>query len=86
MATGYRQFRTKAEAEQAIADMEARAVNYERHAKRHPAPSKSPAGKAAADFRTEAERIRSLIPSLPDVPAGCGYCHGLTEACPACFE
>lgn len=60
------QFKTKAEAQQVIKGLEQRATEYEAHAKRHPAPSKSPAGMRAVGFRADIARIRALLPTLPD--------------------
>jgi hypothetical protein len=53
------QFRNKAEAQQAIQDMERReAVNSHRGSK--------VCDERAAQYRAEAARIRALLPTLPD--------------------
>lgn len=56
-------FRSKKEARLAIADMLGRALKADCRAVEEIDPS---AAKAAEQYRAEAERIRRLLPALPD--------------------
>jgi hypothetical protein len=69
--SGYQQFRTRAEAEQAIEDMERRASKHEAAALRARAMNHGMLmtnnSTIAAEYRDEAERIRKLLSTLPEV-------------------
>lgn len=63
-------FRSKAEAQRAIDELEMRAKTRDSsaslHARRHNAPGVETSQRAATGYRAEAERIRKLLPTLPD--------------------